>query len=869
LNVGLANGRTAEVVVGASFDGVSEELTVELPLAGPGDVRGLAPGAISRRWPAPGSSDTPAGLMAYVEFAEDDLPWRLSPQVGARRQPWLTLLLVNEDEEGVRFLSERQPNAVLELSGAATTRLPDPQEAWALAHVETTQGTAPVARLLAARRLEAGLRWRAVLVPVFEAGRLAGLGDQAVGTSSSYAWMPGVATSLPVFATWTFFTSTISSFEEVAKKLKPSGELPIGAFYRWSEDTRAALGLHEVSAASFYRTALKPLNARFDAVSAPPRFTAPRPVHVVGAAVERVLDHKHLITPPIYGSTHVPAAGRPAWLADINFDPGLRAMAGLGAELVRRRQDTLISLAWGMAGQIDEANYLIGSAGFGAQASRKSFIAMAKMSDERFVAATGALHARTLGPGTGSMAAELSGCPHAGAATPYARRALRRAARLRAGGANPSLGSPALLAAVNAAEVLPCGTPVLIKNREGSETGESRLILTQMDALAVLGARLDVSPEDRRLQEAGAKGRAIIRQGGALPSQADGTRHVPSPDLGPLASHLRTQLEPRTALGRRIASRVSGGRPDAPLQRIIIEPEIDLALLDLLAAMAPSHVTPALEAMAPDSISLLDLDRPACEALLLGANHELMRELLWRGYPGRLGMTPLRRLFPQAALAGQANSRTSAHTLPIASWTGVAGTHLNEAVNAVLLMRSAVLQLFPDTIIYAFPAAWGAGDTRVLAEPGRHQPVHPIIQGQLPPDATYLGFALSSKVLVGAKTKPAELPQGATARAGYWLVLHGPEGQEGFGFDDPNSAGSDSDIAALFGWDDVAWNHVGWTRERPVFSPSAAASGVPFGEAASGLSLTGHSGQLAAIMATRPLTIAIHMSDLIGNEGVI
>ncbi len=65
-------------------------------LFGPGDVHRLAPGTITRRFPAPGATDAEETKLALVEFgAVQDLPWRYTPRSPAAGglRPWLVLVV--------------------------------------------------------------------------------------------------------------------------------------------------------------------------------------------------------------------------------------------------------------------------------------------------------------------------------------------------------------------------------------------------------------------------------------------------------------------------------------------------------------------------------------------------------------------------------------------------------------------------------------------------------------------------------------------------------------------------------------------------------------------------------------------------------
>lgn len=60
-----------------------EQATRVLPflIAGPPDVTGLLPGAITAYYPPPNSTNAETTKFPYVEFSAADLPWRYSPSL--------------------------------------------------------------------------------------------------------------------------------------------------------------------------------------------------------------------------------------------------------------------------------------------------------------------------------------------------------------------------------------------------------------------------------------------------------------------------------------------------------------------------------------------------------------------------------------------------------------------------------------------------------------------------------------------------------------------------------------------------------------------------------------------------------------------
>ena len=120
--------------------------------------------------------------------------------------------------------------------------LPNPAEAWAWAHVAavgeptslealvTSNSTQVVARLVCPRLLDPERRYIASIVPLFEGGRIAGLGGtppEGPNDRLQNAWTTG-AQDLPVYFSWQFHTGVGGDFRSLAQRLK-GRPLPDGA----------------------------------------------------------------------------------------------------------------------------------------------------------------------------------------------------------------------------------------------------------------------------------------------------------------------------------------------------------------------------------------------------------------------------------------------------------------------------------------------------------------------------------------------------------------------------------------------------------------------------------------------------------------
>jgi hypothetical protein len=355
----------------------------EVTLFGPGDVIGVDPGQIVRRYPAPGSTNAEENFHAHIEFDRPELPWAFSAQTPGDRMPaWLALVVFERDEvEWEPAQAGLQP--VLSVPAAL---LPPLNTSWAWAHAQAAGGTsslsarlstayapANVSRLLAARILTQNTHYVACLVPTSDAGRKAGLG--LPGGTLKAAWSPqdGVV-RLPVYDRWEFRTGPDGDFARLARRLKGvPAPWPIG---RRTIDTSrpgdplADLASDEPGRRQVIKCALfSPAPAPRGAPAGTPWSTTrtkdletalERPALVEGTAGKDpgTIPDLPIVGPRIYakgqrGTGTVPGGD---WFAELNLAPTHRVVAGLGTRVVVKDQEPLMQAAWAQVGEIDKAN---------------------------------------------------------------------------------------------------------------------------------------------------------------------------------------------------------------------------------------------------------------------------------------------------------------------------------------------------------------------------------------------------------------------------------------------------------------------------------------------------------------------------------
>ena len=217
-----------------------------------------------------------------------------------------------------------------------------------------------LSRLISPRRLRPLANYHAFVVPAFESGRLAGLGtpDETVPAQQP-SWGEGQPRRFPVYYQWALRTSAVGDFETLARRPRPFVVGP-GFGKRPLDVSDPGAGMTAVAGTTVdLEGALQPVNFSRAAYPAVPG-TVMRDELV--ALVDRQVDFRDadpgdddpIISPPAYArlpagmqrvadAAEVPDA---AWLAELNGDPRNRAVAGLGAELVRQRDDELMERAW-------------------------------------------------------------------------------------------------------------------------------------------------------------------------------------------------------------------------------------------------------------------------------------------------------------------------------------------------------------------------------------------------------------------------------------------------------------------------------------------------------------------------------------------
>ncbi|PBQ33647.1 hypothetical protein CNR22_18315 [Sphingobacteriaceae bacterium] len=259
VHVNVKNSSNAVVPASAS------PLDMDFQIIGPGDVIGIHPDAIVKTEPRDWITNFEPHSFPFIDFYEEDFPWRYSPAVakfpsvpnateGGKLRPWLTLIVLKEDEFTRATLKDAPLNAVVldPLTTPLNRPLPFNEEVWAWAHVSVDDEVTPtnldadlaaldqkikdkpyigISRLLCPRKLEENTSYYAFLIPTYETGRRAGLGLSTSGImAQAPAWnhatpWPGTPDeqlgTFPIYHEWYFRTGATGDFEYLVRQVKP------------------------------------------------------------------------------------------------------------------------------------------------------------------------------------------------------------------------------------------------------------------------------------------------------------------------------------------------------------------------------------------------------------------------------------------------------------------------------------------------------------------------------------------------------------------------------------------------------------------------------------------------------------------------
>lgn len=859
----------------ALIDGAAQGAAIPLAAAlrGPGDVIGIDASAIVASDPDARSGAFEANYFPYVEFAGADFPWRhsLDRDVGnGRMQPWLALVALAADEYEVLPPVDGLPSAIRVLD--ASSSLPPPADLVFTAHVSldaAPSGGAAVeaalanrtagsrARLLCMRKLAENSAYTLFLVPSYELGRLAGLGQ--VPQASPFdkaAWGAGSEpVDLPVYWSRRFMTNSGEDVEAMVRRLRAinaADNAAIGTQERIFAGDPGYYAGYTKPGAEFLRQ-----SATTDPGAPPPGFDTDGPLtQKLAATLAKAINGETedatraaadlgqpvedpLVTFPAYGwryreETELDSTRPEAyWFYHLNLDLKFRDAAARGAEVVRRNQDRYMRLSWEQYAGIVAANAqlarLQAAEQLAANLSKRRLSVLEPMTT---LALSETVWSVTTGKdGKSTLLDDLAGN---GAPASYAGRAMRRLAakRQRAPGAAAATGG----AADGGIRAMP------VPSLPGDTDAAGYTAIARAEtALRIRAQPLPgLSVEARRgLSDlmGGAYLDALIPATGAVAVAPTSTKALAAP-----VSLLMAALPKAKAAATVTGLSAQEARTISPVYR---GPVISDALADGLRDISIDALIPGLRTMPDNTVTILEENRAFIEAFMAGANHEMNAELRWRGFPTDMRATVFQRFWQRGHAPGDPRANDID---PIHGWARPLGSNpsrsdADQAENLVLIIKGDIVRKIGLPIVeinIAPSASWAPGQGVTHA---------PVFFGRVG-DAVYFGFDVARSAILASATRDRT-----------FMVIYEPPGRMRFGLDvgtqarrlgvrDEATIRRPFPIAALANgrsyarepvrrpplalpaspatWDDLSWSHVGVQTSGYVdFSSSPRPSAGP------------------------------------------
>lgn len=888
------------------------------------------------------------------------------PATAAQKKltPWLTLLVLTDSEFTLQPSIDGKLPFITVLN---KSNLPEPGHQWAFAHVHVsdqvvdgTGGNAKVdhvrsnspdriySRILCSRKLAADTKYTAFLVPTFELGRQAGIDptqQPSVTDVMNFAWNTSTGTvNLPIYHDWSFSTASAGDFEELAKKLKPRNlpasvgkqvmdirDMGYGVNGQVAIPLQEAVGLKMGGALKAPNTSL----AAWENNTEKQNFEA----HLTGMLNQTTTNQSStgwtagsswptnspdpVVGPPMYGRWHAKHnkinSGTPYWMTEINLTPRNRAAAGLGAEIVRKNQEEFVRRAWEQVGDVLEANEDIRNNYLALLASQQAFAhSFVHMPDDDFLRVTGAAHARTLVPETGG-----------GSGMESARKRVNDS-NLPAAAETGSMSK-----IVNRNSRISKRANGLVEGLTGSEY--QRTILTNLNSTAlthVTSAEAKHDPSNflsvnNQLGQSASLVQSIISN----PSQnyaftvnngSNGVAnynafqdfqayYTSAPTATPAAeldfndtrAAIESAMDPTTVMIDRMDQFIDQDGVSTTIQApILCEPTIPIALSGKLKEISNDFLVPNMGQFQDNTVSMLETNQEFIESLMVGANHEMARELLWREYPtdqrgtyfSQFWRTLNTSFTNYGELADEFLTQLDIKRItdwPDASYLGDVSHRPDGSVdsNLVLIVRGELLRKFPNAMVYARPAdvrrdteyEFAPGDfyenldtngnstkVRGFLDNDVEKFLYPTFRSQIDPDTLLLGFNLTALEAFGALANgnyPEQPdPQNPIDHlGGYYFVFQEREGDIRFGLDTGSASG-----IALTDWNNATWKDFNVDNDGEYLNPtSGPLAGTnfpatpPYDDTHNDVAWNQSSADAAYVLYQPPVYVAMHASRLL------
>ena len=951
-----------------------EERQKNFNLVGPGDIIGVNPDMIIRTQPVNNSTGFERNYLAFVEFYDEDFLWRYTPAAavetasgptippGNKLRPWLFLLILKDDE--FKPTKRKSPLPSIVVSGSNV--FPPATETWLWAHVHsdanlpdnetntledflislnnnaTLDPDQLYCRLLSPRSLEVDTAYHGFVIPAFETGRRAGLGESEDTIQDIVAqqasWSDnGANGEMPVYFEWFFKTGANEDFESLVKKLEP---VEMDARVGIRDMDCANPGFVKADGTVPFPPTQPPVLGLEGALKSPRVVSTQFPAtdDQFQQELEKVVNLQFSVTGtdsatgdpiislPLYGGKHARKnieqdvaldIKKDTWLHELNRDPRTRVAAGFGTTAVQTNQEVYMRKAWSQVQDIIDANKQINKTLFhmniAIRLMQKTFN---RVPSNALIGMCQPVLSRIMGTGaTLQHQISESDVPLAVFSATFRKMAAPNRRFQKMYSPEKKIVYDKVVAALGEKKLsadIPKQTPggtfslkdAAEKIRSNGDTGsqpadeltaqalldpnkqlESLASIPQKPAFSLkLNADIDVLPPttngaDTDSVEAKNYRQALLEATSRI-ALTEPEKAVLPLSLSVAQTNLKEGINPRKTFPKRLNSLLlfpNDVKIDQPekIFAAMAYPDLEDPMYKKLLDISAEAFLPNLQYIKNNSISLLVTNPRVIESYMVGLNHEMARELLWKEYPTDQRGSYFRQFWDVSGLVSPsspggdltaADKAAFKDITPIQTWneqTEKLGTHNNritETANQeqlVLAIRGDLFHKYPNTIVFAQKAVpAGAGDVDyddgrkierdLTDEQFKLKVKFPLYKAEIQPDIKFFGFDLTADRAKG--TTPGLDPD----NLGWYFVIMQAPGAPVFGMDVSFNEGSDG-----LSWDDLSWKNL--PDDLQFITRGVAPSFVP----SEVINWAETSASMAYILLQKPNMIAVHANKML------
>lgn len=373
-------------------------------------------------------------------------------------------------------------------------------------------------------------------------------------------------------------------------------------------------------------------------------------------------------------------------------------------------------------------------------------------------------------------------------------------------------------------------------------------------------------------------------------------------DIENASTKLLKAINPVTTIPRRIMSYVSMPknvkfrRPYETIVPIMAHPVFTDPMYKPMLDISSEFLVPNLNLIPNNTVTLLETNSKFIESYMLGLNHEMSSELLWREYLTDQRGSYFRQFWDVSEVINR-DENIDAETLeeslldisPIHTWGKESnlGEHNNrtlpsgrrsdddtEEAKLVLAIRGDLLKKYPTAVIFAQKAVWvdetndeeeviiPVRKVRVLDESNRDENIkYPIFKAHVDPDVRFIGFDLTAIEAKGTPAPPETDED--SGKPGWFFCIQERPGEPRFGLDIHDEMSADDLADPLGEWNQLAWNHLGNPDNIKMINLNTEFSSSISSTPDSSIKWGVNSADMAYILYQAPVMVALHADDML------